>query len=390
MVRSLRIATTAITSLLNQTLQSYFKLFSTKISDDDNQPAALTLMQTELLILKREYMKRKAVALLSGGLDSSLAAKMMLDMGIEVFGINFIMPFGFPDSGPESKKSEALKSAENLGISLNTVYLGTDYMEMVRKPSHGYGKAINPCVDCHIFFIKKAGEYMRQIGADFLVTGEVLGQRPMSQRRDSMILIERESGLSGLILRPLSAHHFDPTIPELEGWVDRSRLLAIKGRSRQEQFKLAEQTGVKDYPTPAGGCHLTELTFVAKVKDVFTHSDKLELRDFQLLKTGRHFRIGDRTKAIIGRDENDNNRLEQTVKPDESCFFWLDGKSPIGVIVGEQLPEHIALASRLLLRYTKAAPGSECRIGVRINGTETVLHAFNNITAETMQQLRID
>lgn len=335
-------------------------------------------------------MKRKAVALMSGGLDSSLAAKVMLDMGIEVIGINFVMPFGFQDLMPSEKKSEAQKSADNLGIHLHTVHLGLDYMEMVRNPSHGYGKAINPCVDCHIFFLRKAGEYMTEIGADFLITGEVLGQRPMSQRRDSMILIERESGFSGLILRPLSAHHFDPTIPEQNGWVDRSRLLDIKGRSRQTQFKLAEERGVKDYPTPAGGCHLTELSFVPKVRDVFTHSAELDLRDFRLLKTGRHFRVDERTKTIIGRDENDNARLEKVLLPGETSFRWLDGNSPLGVIIGDQLESALDQSIRILLRFTKAERGAQCRIGVYCNGNESVRMVINDVSEDTLKRLRIE
>jgi len=335
-------------------------------------------------------MKRKAVALLSGGLDSTLAAKMMLDMGIEVIGINFVMPFSFQVDSEQAIQSEAGKSAERLGIQLHTVHLGLEYMEMVRNPLHGYGKAINPCVDCHIYFLKKAGEFMQEIGADFLVTGEVLGQRPMSQKFDRMILIERESGFSGLILRPLSAQHFEPTKPEIEGWVDRSRLLAIKGRSRQEQFRLAEQTGVKDYPTPAGGCHLTELSFVPKMKDIFTHSDELDLRDFKLLKIGRHFRLGDRTKAIIGRDENDNLKLDNAVQNDETSFHWLDGNGPVGILVGKQGQEYLDMSLRILLRYTKAEPGASCRISIRHNDEDSIRMITNDITEETISNLRID
>lgn len=335
-------------------------------------------------------MKRKAVALMSGGLDSTLATKMMLDMGIDVIGINFVMPFGFHEETSQTIQSEARKGADRLGIPLHTVHLGLEYMEMVRNPQHGYGKAINPCVDCHIYFLKKAGEYMLEIGADFLVTGEVLGQRPMSQKFDRMILVERESGFSGLVLRPLSAQHFEPTKPELEGWVDRSKLLAIKGRSRQEQFRLAEQTGVKDYPTPAGGCHLTELSFVPKVRDIFTHSGQLDLRDFKLLKIGRHFRLGDRTKVIIGRDETDNLKLEKALQNNETQFHWLDGNGPIGILVGKQSDEHLATSLRILLRYTKAAPGVSCRVSVRHNGEESIRQVINDITEETICQLRID
>jgi len=252
-------------------------------------------------------MKRKALALLSGGLDSTLAVKMMLDMGIDVEALNFTSPFCTCTGKNSGCKSEAVRVAQEFNIPIKVIHKGLDYLEIVRNPLHGYGKGVNPCVDCRIYLLRKAKEYMAECGADFVITGEVLGQRPMSQRRDSLRVIERESGLAGLLLRPLSAQHFEPTVPEMEGWVDRGKLLAIKGRSRRELFELAEEIDVKNYPCPAGGCLLTELSFVPKMRDVFDHCDELNLRDFRLLKIGRHCRIGERTKVIIGRDEGDNN-----------------------------------------------------------------------------------
>ncbi|HPX61518.1 MAG TPA: hypothetical protein PLN25_07100 [Deltaproteobacteria bacterium] len=335
-------------------------------------------------------MKHKAVALISGGLDSILAAKLMLDMGIEVFGINFIMPFDRPGSDTASRQDWATRSASSLGIPLQSVPLGLDYMEMVRRPLHGYGKAINPCVDCHIFFLKKAGEHMRSIGADFLVTGEVIGQRPMSQRRDSMMLIERESGYAGLVLRPLSARYFEPTIPEQNGWVDRDRLPGIKGRSRQSQFQLAAACGITEYPNPAGGCLLTELSFVPKVKDVFDHSSELEMRDFHLLKSGRHFRIGQHTKLILGRNEADNHNLEAAFQPNDTAICWMDGNTPLGLITGVQDQACLELAMRILLRYTKAGRDSACRIMVRHNNTQQTRTVTHDISENEVASYRID
>jgi tRNA-specific 2-thiouridylase len=228
-------------------------------------------------------------------------------------------------------------------------------------------------VDCRIYLLRKAKEYMAECGADFVITGEVLGQRPMSQKRDSLRVIERESGLEGLLLRPLSAQHFDPTIPEKEGWVDREKLLAIKGRCRKELFELAEEIDVKNYPCPAGGCLLTELSFVPKMRDIFDHSDDLNLRDFRLLKIGRHCRIGERTKVIIGRDESDNRLLETARQEGEATIAWLDGNTPVGVITGRQDQEYIELAARILLRYTRAEAGATCRISVNRKGVETIL-----------------
>jgi tRNA-specific 2-thiouridylase len=329
----------------------------------------------------QEYLmqKRKALALLSGGLDSTLAVKMMLDMGIEVEALNFTSPFCTCTGKNSGCKSEAVRVAQEFAIPIKVVHKGLDYLKIVRNPRHGYGKGVNPCVDCRIYLLRKAKEYMAECGADFVITGEVLGQRPMSQRRDTLRVIERESGLEGLILRPLSARHFGPTIPEKEGWVDRNKLLAIKGRSRKEQFELADELDVRNYPCPAGGCLLTELSFVPKVRDIFDHSDELNLRDFRLLKIGRHFRIGPLTKVIIGRNEADNNLLETALQAGETAIYWMDGNTPLGVITGQQDQAHIDLATRILLRYTKAEPETDCRVKVRCDGNEQIASIPNDM-----------
>ena len=336
------------------------------------------------------YMKRKALALLSGGLDSTLAVKMMLDMGIDVEALNFTSPFCTCTGKNSGCKSEAVRVAQEFDIPIKVVHKGLDYLEIVRNPRHGYGKGLNPCVDCRIYLLRKAKEQMLESGADFIITGEVLGQRPMSQRRDTLRVIERESGLEGLLLRPLSAQHFEPTIPEQEGWVDRDKLLAIKGRSRKEQFQLADELDVTNYPCPAGGCLLTELSFVPKVRDIFDHCDELNLRDFRMLKIGRHFRLARRTKVIIGRDEGDNNLLEASMQPDETALSWLDGKSPLGVITGNQDSECLDLACRILIRYTRAEAGAVCRIRMIRNGEESILPVTNDISEADIEDLRID
>jgi hypothetical protein len=330
-------------------------------------------------------MKHKALALLSGGLDSTLVVKMMLDMGIAVEALNFTSPFCTCTGKNSGCRSEAVRVAQEFDIPIKVIHKGLDYLEIVRNPRHGYGKGVNPCVDCRIYLLSKAKEYMLESGADFIITGEVLDQRPMSQRRDTLRVIERESGLEGLLLRPLSAQHFEPTIPEKEGWVDRDRLLSIKGRSRKALFSLADELNVKNYPCPAGGCLLTELSFVPKVKDIFEHSDELNLRDFTLLKIGRHFRIGDRSKIIIGRNEADNDLLEAVRKPEEAAITWLGGNTPVGIIIGTQSDALNDLAARILLRYTKAEVGSSCRVELRVNGTEqqiTVTHDMSEADVE--------
>lgn len=330
-------------------------------------------------------MKRKAIALLSGGLDSTLAVKMMLDMGIDVEALNFTSPFCTCTGKNAGCKSEAVRVAQEFNIPIKVVHKGLDYLEIVRNPRHGYGKGVNPCVDCRIYLLRKAKEYMLESGADFVITGEVLGQRPMSQRRDTLRVIERESGLEGLLLRPLSARHFESTVPEKEGWVDREKLLAIKGRSRKELFELADDLDVTNYPCPAGGCLLTELSFVPKIKDIFDHCEELNLRDFRLLKIGRHLRIGERSKVIIGRNEADNNLLETIRQPEEAALTWLEGNTPVGIVIGEQSDDLYRLAAGLLLRYTRAEAGAACRIEVRVGDETRILPVINDMNESTVE-----
>jgi tRNA-specific 2-thiouridylase len=334
-------------------------------------------------------MQIKALALLSGGLDSTLAVKVMLEQGIAVEALNFTSPFCTCTGRNAGCKSEAVRVAEEFNIPIKVMNKGMEYLEIVRNPRHGYGKAMNPCIDCRIFLLRKAKEYMAESGADFVITGEVLGQRPMSQRRHTLDIIERESGLSGLLLRPLSAKHFKPSIPELEGWVDRSRLLAIQGRSRKEQIQLAVDLDVKDYPCPAGGCLLTELSFVSKVRDVFDHSARLNLRDFRLLRIGRHFRVAPRTKLIVGRDEAENNLLEKSLQPGEATVLWLDGGGPLGILMGEVDDAVLETAARIVLRYTRAEPGMDCSVKAVIDGNERFMTIANTFDEQNIEELRI-
>lgn len=334
-------------------------------------------------------MQRKALALLSGGLDSTLAVKVMLEQGIAVEALNFTSPFCTCTSKNAGCKSEAVRVAEEFGIPIKVMHKGLDYLKVVASPKHGYGKGMNPCIDCRIFLLRKAKEYMAESGADFVITGEVLGQRPMSQRRDTLRVIERESGLEGLLLRPLSAKHFDPTIPEREGWVDRERLLAIQGRSRKEQMQLADELDVKNYPCPAGGCLLTEVSFVPKVRDIFDHSEELNLRDFRLIKLGRHFRIGDRTKVLVGRNEAENDLLESAVQAGEATLRWEEGSSPLTVVTGRQDDALLEKAAKILLRYTKAEPDRDCTIKAVVDGSEKLLTICNDYTESMVEELRI-
>lgn len=291
----------------------------------------------------------KAIALLSGGLDSTLAVKLMLEEGIGVEAVNFLTVFCTCTSH-SSCRLEAKKVSEELGIPLKVFNISREYLELVKHPRHGYGKNMNPCIDCRIFMFRKAGEYMREVGASFLITGEVLGERPMSQRRDAMRLIEKEAGLEGLILRPLSAKLLELTIPEKEGWIEREKLLDIKGRSRKPQIELAAQFGIKDYPCPAGGCLLTDSIFAARLRDLFRHSEAT-LNDIHLLKVGRHFRLSPRAKLVVGRDEGENMKLLTLGQPGDLCFRAADFPGPIALARGELTDEDIATSSSITARY---------------------------------------
>ncbi|NNG47266.1 MAG: hypothetical protein HKM86_09180 [Deltaproteobacteria bacterium] len=300
---------------------------------------------------------KRAVMLLSGGLDSTLAARMMLDQGVELFALHFTSPFcTCSRASAGGCHSQAQIVAERMGIPIKTVSKGSEYIEIIRDPRHGRGAGMNPCIDCRVFTLKKAREYMEEIGASFLVTGEVVGQRPMSQRSDAFRIIEKRSGSQGLVLRPLSAKHFEPTIAERNGWVDRENLLNITGRSRKEQIRLAQMWEVGDYPCPAGGCLLTDRTFSIKVRDLFDHCENPDMADIHLLKVGRHFRFSDGQKVIVARNEEENRKLETLCKGKMPVFI-ADGFSGPSIGIDAKngaVPED--LLSRLFTRYSK--PGT--------------------------------
>ncbi len=246
--------------------------------------------------------KIKALLLFSGGLDSILAAKILIEQGIDVLGLTLKSYF----FGAE----QAEKSAQVIGLSLKIVDFSKEHLEVVKNPEYGYGKAINPCIDCHLLMLKKARDIMVKQGFDFVATGEVLGERPMSQNQKAMELIERESGLEGYLLRPLSAKLLEQTIPEKKGWVDREKLSAIKGRSRKKQIALAKKYHIKDYPNPAGGCLLCEKNFGEKLKELLKRNTGAGGSDMELLKIGRHF-WHNHAKVVVGRSHEENLLLKK-------------------------------------------------------------------------------
>jgi tRNA U34 2-thiouridine synthase MnmA/TrmU len=294
----------------------------------------------------------KAIALLSGGLDSTLAIKAVLEQGIEVEAINFVTPFC--TCSPKSGTCLISKTvADNLGIMLEVKNVSREYLEIIKYPRFGYGKNMNPCIDCRIFMFKKAAERMKTSGASFIITGEVLGERPMSQRRDAMNIIERESNLKGLILRPLSAKLLEPSIPEKEGLVDREKLLDIQGRSRKPQLKLAEEWDITDYACPAGGCLLTDKGFARRLKDLMNENINFTLNDIHLLKIGRHLRLSDKVKAVIGRNESENKKLMTFVEEGDSIIEKNALTGPLTVLKGEISDEIKLLAGSITASYGK-------------------------------------
>lgn len=304
---------------------------------------------------------RKAVALISGGLDSMLAAKVIMDQGVHVEGINFFT--GFCVEGhthairrrdrDRPKRNNALWVAEQLGIKLHIVDVIEEYKAIVTAPRHGYGANLNPCLDCKAFMVRKAREWIEAHGFDFIITGEVLGQRPMSQRKDTLPVVARESGADDLLLRPLCAKRLPPTRPEREGWVERERLYDFAGRSRKPQMALAARFGFRDYAQPAGGCcFLTDANYAHKLRDLWSArgSRQYELDDIMLLKVGRHLRPRPHFKLIIGRDEGENNFLRGY----RDRFIHLYGVShqgPLALVDGEPGEADLELAARITARY---------------------------------------
>ncbi|MBI5583625.1 MAG: tRNA 4-thiouridine(8) synthase ThiI [Deltaproteobacteria bacterium] len=291
----------------------------------------------------------RALGLLSGGLDSMLAARLLSDLSIEVLGLSFVTPFFGPD--------KARKAAKQLQIPLTIIDLTTLHWAMLKNPRHGFGKNLNPCIDCHALMLQEAGKLLGPLDADFLFTGEVLGQRPFSQTKPSLRAVEKTSGYVDLILRPLSALLLPETRPEREGLVDRSRLLDISGRSRKRQMALAEQYGLKDYPNPAGGCLLTDPLFSRRLKELWQHAPDPDLREVALLKVGRHFRLASRCKVVIGRNQKENELLEDRAAPEDGKARTLGFPGPLALAVGRPEPGDWEQVARLTAAYSDGPTG---------------------------------
>ena len=314
--------------------------------------------------------QRKAVALISGGLDSMLAARVVLDQGVHVEGINFFT--GFCVEGhthairkrDTPKRNNALWVAEQLGIKLHIIDVVDAYKDVVLNPRHGYGANLNPCLDCKGFMVGRAHEWMLEHGFDFIITGEVIGQRPMSQRRDTLPVVARESGALDRLLRPLCAKTLEPTVPQREGWIDVDKLPSFGGRSRKPQIALANSLGIDDYAQPAGGCcFLTNPAYSSKLEDLWRCRGKrdYELDDIMLLKVGRHLRPRPHFKLIIGREEGENRFLKGYRKQFTS-LTTTSHRGPLTLVDGDTNADDLELAARLTARYSQGRHAEQVEV----------------------------
>jgi tRNA-specific 2-thiouridylase len=291
----------------------------------------------------------QAIGLFSGGLDSLLALRLIQDQGLAVEAFHAILPVHSP-----ALLRRVQQVTAEIGVPFCTVSPEQEFFEILRHPRHGYGAGMNPCLDCRILILRHAARHMREVGASFVFTGEVLGERPMSQTRQGLDLVESQAGLPGRLLRPLSARLLPPTIAEEEGLVDRGRLLAIEGRRRQPQLALARQYGIREFPPPAGGCLLTNRESARRVHDLLDHQPDFSPNDFYLLKVGRHFRLSPRARVVAGRDEAENARIVELAQAGDLLFEVPDLGSPVALLRGAADDESIHLAAAITARYSDA------------------------------------
>lgn len=334
--------------------------------------------------------KPKAIALYSGGLDSTLAILVMLRQGIEVTALTFLTHFGCDISDRSSCSKNPFKAAEHFGFTVKLCHLADKFIEIVKKPKYGHGRNMNPCIDCRILMLKEAKEFMNLTGADFIITGEVLGQRPMSQRKETFPLIDKEAGLEGYVLRPLTALNLKPTIPELKGLVKREFLYDFKGRSRKPQIALAEEFGLKDYPSPAGGCLLTDPIYSYRLKELLSHNPDPSIKEINLLRVGRHFRLSAYCKAVIGRDEEENTMIESLGERGDCLIKVIGYGSPVTLVTGKVITEReIELGASLCARYSDGKQMPQLRVSVEKKGYGKEMRFSIPAKDELVKALRI-
>lgn len=330
--------------------------------------------------------KPKALGLISGGLDSMLSLKIVRDiLGCEVRAVTFYTGFCITETQRRTgkkradgtvKANEALQAGAELENEVELIDISDQgYLDVIANPKYGYGANANPCVDCRIDMFERARQLLDEWGGDFVFTGEVLGQRPKSQRRHTMALIEKQSGLEGRLLRPLSARLLPPTLAEKEGLIDREKLFAVSGRGRKAQLQLAQELGIENFPQPAGGCcYLTDEAFARKFFDILDHRDerKIAKEEIVLLATGRHFRLSPTVKLVVGRTEGENFQLERQAEG-RYVVAAAEHNGPVALVEGEPTWEEMVLASRIVARYGKGKDLAEVKVSWKNGGGEDVL-----------------
>jgi tRNA-uridine 2-sulfurtransferase len=331
----------------------------------------------------------KAVALYSGGLDSTLAILTVLRQGIEVKAVTFLNHFGCDISDRSSCSRNPFPAAEKFGFEVKLSHLSGKFLEIVKHPKFGHGKNMNPCMDCRILMLREAKEFMDMAGAEFIITGEVLGQRPMSQRRDALDIIDREAGLRGHIVRPLSAKLLKPTAAEEKGIVDRQGLFGFSGRSRKPQIALAREFGLTDYPAPAGGCLLTEPNYSHRLRELLVHDTDPSLTDLQLLRIGRHFRLGSGCKLIVGRNKAENELLLKMEQSEGAFLMVKNFGSPIAFLQKGFEKEDIMTAAAICARYSDAKSLQVVAVTV-CSGPEEFPVATSPARDETIEGFKIE
>jgi hypothetical protein len=309
----------------------------------------------------------KALALFSGGLDSILAVKLLEEQDIEVRGICFESPF-FP-------AQRALQSAGYIGLPLAVMDITEPMLDIVLRPRHGYGKGLNPCIDCRALMFRLAGKRLKREDARFMISGEVLAQRPMSQNLRSISLISRESGFDDLILRPLSAKRLPETLPEREGWVNRGGLLELSGRSRKPQIELAKRYAVAQYPSPSGGCLLTEAVFSRRLKDLITMNTDFSRRDLELLKHGRHFRISEKAKIVVGRNKRENETIMLLSRREDVLLTVESFPGPTVLLIGNPTPGELDVVAAVTVSYSDAPLNQSIAVRITRDGTSETVYA---------------
>jgi tRNA(Ile)-lysidine synthase TilS/MesJ len=320
----------------------------------------------------------KCIVMFSGGLDSTITVHLMKSMGFDVLALHFVLPFY---SAVGNSHAEIKEKALRLSVPLRIEEEGDDYMAMFKDPHFGYGKNMNPCIDCRIHRLRKAAIIMEQESASFIATGEVLGQRPMSQHKNSLNAIEKRSGLRGLLLRPLSAKLLNPTVPEEKGWVKRESLLSWWGRGRKDQIAYAQQHGLA-IAMPAGGCLLTHVDTAKRFDDLQKYIPEFSLSDFKLIAYGRHFRFGPSARLIVARTDAENIALEKLVRPDDHFFIMTDVLGPLGILRGTCSSDDVQRACGIVARYSKARVQPQVNVTVTHKETASILNVKPAIDAD--------